>query len=470
MKKLITILVFCFVAFSTKGQQHQYWTDIVTSQPEGYLIDANGDVKIHTAEGLAWLISTVNGLNGQEPDDFNGRQVTLEENVDMSAAIWTTIAQGSNYTTDSDILKFCGTFDGNGYEITGLFLYISSDYPTSLQFDSFWGNLCGATIKNVTIRDVYATGVSERDGLFFANADANTIIDRCRLEVDEVYKSEMNADYAIFGYRNEGTITNCMTRIRKVDYEGHQGINMDMFVLRNEGTIQNCASVADSLKYLYSFAGIAGTNYGLIENCYSYIGTFFGEYEIWWPPAPRQGMCMNNYGTITNGYYNTVGPELWMSNVPVYYNQGTIKQTSPFEWNDGWQLTDSIAETNNLTEALNNWVNAQANSGSFVTWCEEDDFAEHHLPNLCNMFIHDIAEVDSNDSQVTIYPNPAKERIIIEGISPVEIQIFNTFGQCVNTIYNTNEICVSDIPDGLYLLSISDHNGKTVTKRFIVIK
>jgi tetratricopeptide (TPR) repeat protein len=448
----------------------QYWTEVVTSQPEGYVVDANGDVQIYSAEGLAWLISTVNGLNGQEPDDFNGKNVTLEENVDMSAAIWTTIAQGSNYTPDSNTLKFCGTFDGNGYDIIGLFLYISSVYPTSLQFDSFWGNLCGATIKNVTIRNVYATGVSEREGLFFANADANTVIDRCRFEVDEVYKSEMNADYAIFGYRNEGTITNCMTKIKKVDYEGHLGINMDMFVLLNEGIIQNCASVADSLKYLYSFAGIAGTNYGLIENCYSYIGTFFGEYEIWWPPAPRQGMCMNNFGTITNCYYNIVGPESWMSDVPAYYNQGTIEQTSSFDWNDGWILTDSIMETNDLFEALNNWVNEQANSNSFVTWCEDDDFAEHHLPNLCNIFINDIIEVDGYDSQITIYPNPAKEQIMIEGVSPDVIQISNTFGQHVKTIYNTNEIRVSDLPDGLYLLRISDHKGKTVTKRFIVTR
>lgn len=442
----------------------QYWVEVVSSQPESYAVDANGDVHIYSAEGLAWLVSTVNGLNGQYPDDFNGKKVTLEENVDMSAAIWTSIAQGSNFAPGLNTLKFCGTFDGNGYEITNLYLY----YPTMEQVDAFFGFLCGATIKNVTIRHVYASGRSNQDGLFFAHSDANTIIDRCRFEVDEVYKSDMRAEYAIFGYRNEGTITNCMTKIRKVDYEGHPETNMDMFVFRNDGTIRNCASVADSLKFLRSFAGIAGTNYGLIENCYSYIGTFFGEYEIWWPPAPRQGICMYNFGTITNGYYNTVAPESWISNAPAYYNQGTIEQTSPFDWNDGWQLTESITGTNNLMEALNNWVDGQADSDYFATWCEDDDFAEHHLPNLCNIIINDIAEVDSNDSQVTIYPNPAKEQIIIEGICPDEIQIFNIFGQYVKTDYNTDEIRVSELPDGIYLLRISDHKGKTVTKRFVV--
>lgn len=52
----------------------QYWVEVVSSQPESYAVDANGDVHIYSAEGLAWLVSTVNGLNGQDPDDFNGKK------------------------------------------------------------------------------------------------------------------------------------------------------------------------------------------------------------------------------------------------------------------------------------------------------------------------------------------------------------------------------------------------------------
>ena len=250
------------------------------------------------------------------------------------------------------------------------------------EFDAVFGHLCGATIKNVTVRHAYATGRSTRDGLFFANADAETIIKGCRFEVDEVYKSDFNEDYAVFGYRNEGVITNCMTKIKKVDYQGNLGINMDMFVLWNEGTIQNCASVADSVKWLYSYAGIAGTNDGLIENCYSFIGTFFGDYEIWWPPAPRQGMCFYNHGTIRNGYYNTVAPEYYITNNAAYVNDGTIEQTSPFDWNEGWQLTDSIMETNDLFEALNLWTNTQANISDYLQWHEDYTILPNGLPVL----------------------------------------------------------------------------------------
>ena len=365
-----------------------HWDELVTEQPAGYVVMPNGDVQIWSPEGLAWLISAVNGLNGQEPDNFVGKKVTLCANVDMSAALWTPIADGTNSgNPNPDRLKFCGTFDGNGFEINWLYQY----HPWMDSFSSFFGHLCGATIKNVVINHVYATGRSERDGLFFANADAQTVIDQCRFEVDEVYKSDMNVDYSIFGYNNEGTIRNCITKVKKVDYQGHYGINMDMFVRYNNGTIQNCASVADSVKWLYSYGGMAGTNNGLIENCYSYIGDWFGDYEVWWPPAPRQGMCFYNNGTIRNCYYNSQNENYYITDCVAYHNEGTIEQTAPFVWDDRWRLTNSVqvqgqggavVETSDLLEALNAWVYGQEFGFNYASWNENSSFVGHNLPEL----------------------------------------------------------------------------------------
>lgn len=365
-----------------------HWDELVTEQPAGYVVMPNGDVQIWSPEGLAWLISAVNGLNGQEPDNFVGKKVTLCANVDMSAALWTPIADGTNSgNPNPDRLKFCGTFDGNGFEINWLYQY----HPWMDSFSSFFGHLCGATIKNVVVNHVYATGRSERDGLFFANADAQTVIDQCRFEVDEVYKSDMNVDYSIFGYNNEGTIRNCITKVKKVDYQGHYGINMDMFVRYNNGTIQNCASVADSVKWLYSYGGMAGTNNGLIENCYSYIGDWFGDYEVWWPPAPRQGMCFYNNGTIRNCYYNSQSENYYITDCAAYYNEGTIEQTAPFVWDDRWRLTnsvqvqgqgDAVVETSDLLEALNTWVHGQEFGFNYASWNENSSFVGHNLPEL----------------------------------------------------------------------------------------
>jgi hypothetical protein len=294
----------------------------------------------------------------------------------MSSAIWTTLGLGTNYgNPNPDRLKFCGTFDGGGHEISGLYFYSRTMEP----YSSFFGDLCGARIENVKIRHAYASGRSDRDGLFFANADSLTVINNCRFEVDEVYKSDLSADYSIFGYNNEGTITNCMTRCHKVTYPDNDHISMDQFVYYNNGTIQNCATVADSLKWLYAYSGIANTNNGLIENCYSFIGGFFGDYQVWWPPAPRQGMCFYNHGTIRNCYYNSMA-EYGITDGAASSNMGTIENTSPFVWQDEWLLTDNTS----LIEALNTWIDAQENSDDYNYWCPNAYFLGHQLPEFGN--------------------------------------------------------------------------------------
>ena len=88
--RFYTLLAFLLMAGGVTMQAQNrelptdYWKDVVTQQPSGYVLDAYDNVHLYSAEALAWLISVVNGLNGQEADDFNGKKVTLEANVDMN--------------------------------------------------------------------------------------------------------------------------------------------------------------------------------------------------------------------------------------------------------------------------------------------------------------------------------------------------------------------------------------------------
>ena len=68
-----------------------YWIEVVASQPDGYAVDAEGNATISSAEGLAWLISTVNGLNGQTANDFRGKCVTLTQDINIGRYKWTAI-------------------------------------------------------------------------------------------------------------------------------------------------------------------------------------------------------------------------------------------------------------------------------------------------------------------------------------------------------------------------------------------
>ena len=70
--------------------------------------------------------------------------------------------------------------------------------------------------------------------------------------------------------------------------------------------------------------------------------------------------------------------------------------------------------------------------------------------------------------QVSVYPNPAKENVLIKGIEPTEVQVYNALGQLVKTVRDANEIPVTDLPEGVYLLRITDVEGKVYTNKITI--
>ena len=76
MKKALFTLAIVLLAVVAQAQESPvlqrpdplpYWVDTITAQPDGYVMDADGNVEISNSDGLVWLISAVNGLNGCEP-------------------------------------------------------------------------------------------------------------------------------------------------------------------------------------------------------------------------------------------------------------------------------------------------------------------------------------------------------------------------------------------------------------------
>ena len=70
--------------------------------------------------------------------------------------------------------------------------------------------------------------------------------------------------------------------------------------------------------------------------------------------------------------------------------------------------------------------------------------------------------------QVSVYPNPAKENVLIQGIEPAEVQVYNALGQLVKTVQGTNEVDLSGVVEGVYLLRIMDAEGKIHVARVAV--
>ena len=79
-----------------------------------------------------------------------------------------------------------------------------------------------------------------------------------------------------------------------------------------------------------------------------------------------------------------------------------------------------------------------------------------------------------NVTQISIYPNPVKEELILHSASKsgnLKIKIFNTAGKLLSTqkleLQNQSSIAISQLATGIYFLKIQDENGNTTIKKFI---
>ncbi len=70
--------------------------------------------------------------------------------------------------------------------------------------------------------------------------------------------------------------------------------------------------------------------------------------------------------------------------------------------------------------------------------------------------------------QVSVYPNPAKENVLIKGIEATEVLVYNVLGQLVKTVRDANEISVAGLAEGVYMVRITDIEGKKHVARVAV--
>ena len=107
-----------------------YWTDIVTAQPVGYVEDADGNVEIYSAEGLAWLAVKTNGFHGQQQSSFSGKTVSLKSDINIEGYRWYPIGE------------FSGVFDGENHGVSNIYMNGSS---------GLFGTVYLGRVKNVRL-------------------------------------------------------------------------------------------------------------------------------------------------------------------------------------------------------------------------------------------------------------------------------------------------------------------------------
>lgn len=68
---------------------------------------------------------------------------------------------------------------------------------------------------------------------------------------------------------------------------------------------------------------------------------------------------------------------------------------------------------------------------------------------------------------LVVFPNPADRMVNIEGIEPVRVQVYNSFGQLVSVFSNINRISIEGLSEGIYLLRITDKEGNSYLENIV---
>jgi len=77
---------------------------------------------------------------------------------------------------------------------------------------------------------------------------------------------------------------------------------------------------------------------------------------------------------------------------------------------------------------------------------------------------------DYGDTKLTIYPNPSSDVLNLtyeNGNLPKEIVLKNVFGTTIARYMDTNSLDVSNLPSGMYFISLNDQNHM-ITRSFMV--
>ena len=190
---------------------------------------------------------------------------------------------------------FFGTFDGDGHTVSGIRISSSSNYQ------GLFGNLSGATVKNVTLA-------------------GSTIIGR-----DEVG--------GIVGYSFTGTFENCRVLgdvtigANASGADNHGGIVGRIF---GRGTVNGCYSAATVTRNNNSnctnYGGIVGNTDGTVSNCIAISAWVIGSEES----SSGAIVGTNDDGTLAHNYYYDCSVKSFANNVgtgggDVTENDGAVK-------------------------------------------------------------------------------------------------------------------------------------------------
>lgn len=391
----------------------------------GYVTTYNGDVHIYNENGLAWLVSVVNGYNGQQVRPFYFNKVFIHQKDDGSAYdmkdyLWTPVGTQQygfrgrfigvgkpSMVTDSSTTPL----DGDQVVIRNIIVNEPSMYHVG-----FFGNLDTAQISGIKLEAVFARGGHYVGGL--AANSTHSKIDNCsvsdeaedarttsiltthyvsggilgRSAHDEITNSTSAAKYvgdAVYsgGMVGHGTSTSVsnsgvlnISRMSGLYIGGIAGYldgvapHTRMIFFHSDGApstlANNYVQLLAENKRQQRVGGIVGyAENTVLENNYSY--------GVMRNSQSHGGVAgaLNNNTFANHNYYAASDAN---QAVGVAAPSASLSDNASFRGRgNAVTISQPVYGVNNLTRVLNRWVRQQnANGGRYKTW--RSDIEEVH--------------------------------------------------------------------------------------------
>lgn len=257
------------------------------AQPSGGGTGTSGDpYLIGTAADLKAFAEYVNGATYSAGTYSYYACAKLTADIDLSTVCSETLGSWPGIGTNSN--GYCGTFDGQGYTVSGL--YIHDDALTKAGFFTY---LLGAKVRNLKIGGhVYAGTYA---GMVAGKANNSSQITNVEVLEGSV-ETKVNRAGGICGELGSGTLTDCVNRASVITHSGYaggitsdaSGTNSALLRCFNYGAVSDgydgCAGIACyvkcSVRACGNFGTVTGNSHvagvareimgnGVVENCFN---------------------------------------------------------------------------------------------------------------------------------------------------------------------------------------------------------
>jgi len=246
---------------------------------------------------------------------------------------------------------------------------------------------------------------------------------------------------------------------------------------------------------------VDGVNYGIIKLLYDFE-IYEGEETVLIPSGEVLFSWVgNNFQSNYYGFeiYNTLGELIYKSPVSLPHGLFSTYQNEcpgfveclPITDLEGVYIPDMqqvnltwIAPESDYLKGFDIYRNdelIERVSPSTVSYSDNTEELENGNYTYCVIPLYPV-ECDLEDECITniyvgiidykdnilIYPNPATNLITISGDMISKVRMYNNIGQLILNEYNTNEINVSQLTNGIYILSIETLTGHIIHKKIII--